>query len=248
MIKSFPFQRLRRNTLFVDVLSVKEFPRDLFLNYLPAEFDILCTHPMFGPQSGKDSWVGLPFVYDKVRIGDSGFRLGRCEKFLDIFAREGCRMVEMSCAEHDRHAAGSQFVTHTMGRLLEKFRLESSSINTKGYETLLNLVENTAGDSFELYYGLFMYNKNAMEQLERLDMAFEALKKELFGNLHEVCRKQLFGSAEGIGIQREEETAKPQKLLSSGTQIGSNEDHQNGVQKGYESGHASLNSASMSLR
>ncbi|KAK9923073.1 hypothetical protein M0R45_031507 [Rubus argutus] len=248
VIKSFPFHRLRRNTLFVDVLSVKEFPRDLFLNYLPAEFDILCTHPMFGQQSGKDSWVGLPFVYDKVRIGDSGFRLSRCEKFLDIFAKEGCRMVEMSCAEHDRHAAGSQFVTHTMGRLLEKFRLESSSINTLGYETLLNLVENTAGDSFDLYYGLFMYNKNAMEQLERLDMAFEALKKELFGNLHEVCRKQLFGSAEGIGIQREKETAKPQKLLSSGTQIRSNEDPQNGAQKGYDNGHASLNSASMSLR
>jgi len=36
------------------------------------------------------------------------------------------------------------------------------------YETLLDLVENTAGDSLELYYGLFMYNKNAMEQFIRL--------------------------------------------------------------------------------
>ncbi|KAF8393922.1 hypothetical protein HHK36_020124 [Tetracentron sinense] len=49
-----------------------------------------------------------------------------------------------------------------------------------------NLVENTSGDSFDLYYGLFMYNKNAMEQLERLDMAFESLKKQLFGHLHDV--------------------------------------------------------------
>lgn len=122
-------------------------------------------------------------------------------------------MVEMSCAEHDRYAAGSQFVTHTMGRVLERFRLESSPINTKGYETLLNLVHNTAGDSFDLYYGLFMYNKNAMEQLERLDMAFEGLKKELFGNLHEVCRKQLFGHTEGItesiiGDKQEEKVPK----------------------------------------
>lgn len=192
MIKSIPFQRLRRNTLFVEVLSVKEFPRDLLLKYLPDEFDILCSHPMFGPQSGKHSWAGLPFVYDKVRIGNSGIRINRCEIFLDIFAKEGCRMVEMSCEEHDKYAAGSQFVTHTMGRVLEKYGVVSSPINTKGYETLLDLVDNTAGDSFDLYYGLFMYNKNAMEQLERLDMAFEALKKELFGHLHEVCRKQLF--------------------------------------------------------
>ncbi|PHU11295.1 Arogenate dehydrogenase 1, chloroplastic [Capsicum chinense] len=87
---------------------------------------------------------------------------------------------------------------HTMGRVLEKLDLETTPINTKGYETLLNLVENTASDSFDLYYGLFMYNKNAMEELERLDLAFEALK-ELFGHLHEVLRRQLFGKAEEAG-------------------------------------------------
>ena len=37
-----------------------------------------------------------------------------------------------------------------------------------------------------------MYNANAMEQLKRLDNAFEALKKQLFGRLHGVSRKQIF--------------------------------------------------------
>nr|GMC61419.1 arogenate dehydrogenase 2, chloroplastic-like [Ipomoea batatas] len=197
VLRSLPIQRLKRNTLFVDVLSVKEFPKNIFLQLLPPHFDILCTHPMFGPESGKDTWKGLPFVFDKVRIGEDGSRIWRAEKFLDIFASEGCRMVEMKCSEHDRHAAGSQFITHTMGRVLEKLQLETTPINTKGYETLLNLVENTASDSFDLYYGLFMYNKNAMEQLERLDLAFEALKNELFGHLHEKLRKQLFLKREG---------------------------------------------------
>ncbi|KAF2301412.1 hypothetical protein GH714_023909 [Hevea brasiliensis] len=169
VLKSFPFQRLKRSTLFVDVLSVKEFAKNILLKYLPAEFDILCTHPMFGPESGKTSWLGLPFVYDKVRIGNEEERM-------------------------NRYAAGSQFVTHTMGRVLEKFGLESSPINTKGYETLLDLVENTAGDSFELYYGLFMYNQNAMEQLERLDMAFEAIKRNCLGS----CIKFIGGSCLGL--------------------------------------------------
>nr|TKR89938.1 hypothetical protein D5086_0000238310 [Populus alba] len=92
---------------------------------------------------------------EKVRIGKEEDRIDRFERFLDVFAK-GCRMVEMSCAKHDMYAAGSQFVTHTVGRLLKRFGLETSPINTKGYETLLDLVENTAGDSFELYYGLFM--------------------------------------------------------------------------------------------
>ncbi|KAL6134121.1 hypothetical protein ACLB2K_066354 [Fragaria x ananassa] len=156
VLRSFPFQRLMRNTLFVDVLSVKEFPRNLFLQKLPLDFDILCTHPMFGPESGKKGWNALPFVYDKVRVGSDESRVSLCDRFLDIFALEGCRMVEMSCSEHDRHAAGSQFITHTIGRVLEKLGLESTHILPNGYKALLNLVENTVGDSFDLYYGLFM--------------------------------------------------------------------------------------------
>ncbi|KAK8678839.1 hypothetical protein V6N13_144319 [Hibiscus sabdariffa] len=171
---------------------------------------------MFGPESDKTSWKGLPFVYNKVRIRDEESRVKRCEKFLGIFEKEGCRMVEMSCMEHDKYAAGSQFVTHTMGRvLLEKFGLESSPIKTKRYETLLNLVENTKGDSFDLYYGLFMYNQNSLEQLERLDMAFESIKKDLFGRLHQVYRKLLFGDNGEV----KRNTRLPQKLIGHGSLI-----------------------------
>ncbi|XP_058073444.1 arogenate dehydrogenase 2, chloroplastic-like [Magnolia sinica] len=198
VLSSLPIQRLKRNTLFIDVLSVKEFPKNLFLQILPLEFDILCTHPMFGPESGKKGWKDLPFIYDKVRIGTDQLRSNRCERFLNIFAQEGCKMMEMSCMEHDKYAAGSQFITHTVGRVLGKLGLQSTPINTKGYEVLLELVENTSGDSYELYYGLFMYNTNATEQLERLEMAFDALKKQLFGQLHDILRKQLFDSNEGL--------------------------------------------------
>lgn len=226
VLMSLPIPRLKRSTLFVDVLSVKEFPRNLFLQNLPQGFDILCTHPMFGPESGKNGWKSLTFVYDKVRIGSEESRVLRCNRFLDIFAQERCEMVEMTCAEHDRYAAGSQFITHTMGRVLEKLSLKSTPINTKGYETLLNLVENTAGDSFDLYYGLFMYNVNAMEQLERLDQAFESLKKQLFGRLHGVLRKQLFENAESQGLPE-----KPVLMLSeNGTILASSSETSN-VQK-----------------
>ena len=40
------------------------------LNQLPEDCDVLCTHPMFGPESGKFGWQGLPFLYEKVRIKD----------------------------------------------------------------------------------------------------------------------------------------------------------------------------------
>ncbi|KAG2614149.1 arogenate dehydrogenase 2, chloroplastic-like [Panicum virgatum] len=192
VVRSLPVHRLRRDTLFADVLSVKEFPKNLLLGALPEEFDIICTHPMFGPESARDGWAGLPFVFDRVRVGDCPARRARAEAFLGVFAREGCRMVEMSCAEHDAHAAGTQFLTHTVGRMLAMLELRPTPISTRGYETLLRLVDNTCSDSFDLYNGLFMYNKNSTELLHRLEWAMDAVKKKLFDGLHDVLRKQLF--------------------------------------------------------
>ena len=51
-----------------------------------------------------------------------------------FFEREGCRMVEMACEEHDRIAAGSQFITHTIGRVLGAMAPQPSAIDTRGYE------------------------------------------------------------------------------------------------------------------
>jgi arogenate dehydrogenase (NADP+) len=59
-------------------------------------------------------------------------------------------MVEMTCEEHDRQAASTQFITHTVGRVLGAMDLKTTEINTRGFEALLNLVNNTANDSFDL--------------------------------------------------------------------------------------------------
>ncbi|KAA6417099.1 MAG: arogenate prephenate dehydrogenase, partial [Trebouxia sp. A1-2] len=193
VLNSLPVQRLKRSTLFVDVLSVKEFPKRLFLAKLPAQMDILCTHPMFGPDSGSGSWNNLNFMYEKVRIGAGANRRKR------FFEREGCKMVEMSCEEHDRQAASTQFITHTVGRVLGAMELQATPIDTRGFKSLLDLVSNTTNDSFELYYGLFMYNQ---AKLERLGYAFDAVKKQLLARLHELARKQIGFDAASASSKR----------------------------------------------
>ncbi|KAG0608250.1 hypothetical protein M758_8G091100 [Ceratodon purpureus] len=199
VLRSLPLERLKCDTLFVDVLSVKEFAKQLLLRILPPQVDVLCTHPMFGPKSGRTSWAGLPFVYEKVRIGE-GASMDRCTRFLDIFASEGCKMVEMPCKDHDVHAAGSQFITHTVSRILGKLNLETTPMDTRGYETLLKLAENGDTDSFDLYYGLFVYNPNAVEELQRLERAFECLKEQLFGQLHQTVGERASLTAKRIPV------------------------------------------------
>eukprot|EP00871_Galdieria_phlegrea_P003456 jgi/Galph1/4110/GphlegSOOS_G2758.1 len=193
VLEKFPLNELN-DKLVVDVLSVKAYPKRLLIDFLPPKADILCTHPMFGPESGRHSWKGLPFVYEEVRIANKE----RCASFLGIFSSALCNMIPMSCEEHDSYAANSQFITHTTGRILGKLNIKSTPINTKGYESLLGVVDTTCSelsnsvfknmltkvplyseDSFDLYYGLYKYNPNSKTELDKLEQALRSLRKEL---------------------------------------------------------------------
>eukprot|EP00416_Gambierdiscus_australes_P009897 CAMPEP_0171122878 /NCGR_PEP_ID=MMETSP0766_2-20121228/105955_1 /TAXON_ID=439317 /ORGANISM="Gambierdiscus australes, Strain CAWD 149" /LENGTH=158 /DNA_ID=CAMNT_0011585733 /DNA_START=19 /DNA_END=495 /DNA_ORIENTATION=+ len=142
---------------------------------LPAGCDVLCTHPMFGPQSGKHGWGGLPFVFERVRTQDAK----RCEEFLNWWGEQGCRMIDMTCELHDECAAGSQFVTHFTGRVLDRLGLRSTPINTKGFESLLQLVDNTSRDSFDLFYALYKFNPNSAHQLQALEESIAKVSQDL---------------------------------------------------------------------
>ncbi|CAL5343702.1 unnamed protein product [Camellia sinensis] len=181
VVNSIPFHRLKRPTLFVDALSVKEHPKEVLLQVLPPELDLLCTHPMFGPESGRDSWEGLNFMYDRVRIRDEAV----CSSFLQIFARKGCKMLEMSCEEHDKLAARSQFLTHTIARVLSEMKVESTPIDTKNFQTLVQLKETTMNNSYDLFSGLFIHNKYAQEELKNLEVALEKVKQNLLDRMNE---------------------------------------------------------------
>jgi len=178
VIRRIPMNLLE-NVLVVDVLSVKMLPKTVLQVVLPESAGILCTHPMYGPESGKHSWRGLPFVYEKVRVANQLSLC--CEQFLDIFRVSNCRMVEMTCETHDEAAAGSQFVTHFTGRMLAQLGLRSTPINTKGFETLLALVDNTCKDSLDLFRALYKCNPNSTRQLkairESMNSLIEALEK-----------------------------------------------------------------------
>ncbi|XP_027336867.1 arogenate dehydrogenase 1, chloroplastic-like [Abrus precatorius] len=181
VVRSMPLTCLKQPTLFVDVLSVKEHPRNLLLLMLPEEADILCTHPMFGPVSGKNGWRDLTFMYDKVRIRDEA----TCTNFLHIFSSEGCKMVQMSCEEHDKAAAKSQFITHTVGRTLAEMDIKSTPIDTKGFQALVQVKETMVGNSFDLYIGLFVHNRFARQELENLEHALSKVKKMLIQRMNE---------------------------------------------------------------
>jgi prephenate dehydrogenase len=88
-------------------------------------------------------------------------------------------MIEMSCEQHDEYAANSQFITHLTGRILWQQNLTPTPIDTKGFQTVLKLVENTCSDSFDLFFGLYHYNKYAELQLRKIREALAQVERQL---------------------------------------------------------------------
>ena len=174
VLKNMP-KDVFKGKLVVDVLSVKVHARNAMLQNLPEDADILCTHPMFGPESGKYGWTGLPFLFDRVRIANDD----RCNQFLSLWENERCKMIEMTCEQHDEYAANSQFITHLTGRVLWQQNLVPTPIDTKGFQTVLHLIENTAKDSFDLFYGLYYYNEYAGIQLQKIREALSKVERQL---------------------------------------------------------------------
>lgn len=85
----------------------------------------------------------------------------------------------MTCELHDECTAGSQFVTHFTGRVLARLGLRTTPINTKGFESLLQLVDNTCKDSFDLFYALYKCNPNSAQQLQTIEDAITQVSQEL---------------------------------------------------------------------
>jgi len=63
--------------------------------------------------------------------------------------------------------------------MLNELDLPNTPINTRGYESLLGVVETSAKDSFALFYGLYKYNPNARSELDKLEKALQNIRTAL---------------------------------------------------------------------
>jgi len=107
--------------------------------------------------------------------------MDRMERFLSIWEEEGCSMKAMSCTDHDMFAAKSQFITHLMGRVLGQQGLEPTPVDTKGFESVLDLVKSTTSDSYDLFYGLYKFNNYSPDIISDLRRAMDDVESKLRG-------------------------------------------------------------------
>ncbi|MFQ6609561.1 MAG: prephenate dehydrogenase/arogenate dehydrogenase family protein [Fidelibacterota bacterium] len=169
---------LGERTTVIDVCSVKSFPAKIMEEYLPTSTGIICSHPMFGPDS-YSPYRELKMVMHPLR--DIYHRYTVLKTY---FESHSIRIVELSPEDHDRLAAVSQGITHFIGRALEKTGVRSTPINTLGFNDLLGVIEQTCNDSLELFKDLQRYNPYTDETIHRLEDAIRETHK-LFNSVNE---------------------------------------------------------------
>ena len=156
----------------IDVCSVKVFPKNIMTENLSSDVDIIATHPLFGPDSLKDS--GSVMTMESVRD-----LYGRYEFWKNYFDSQNITIEEISAEEHDMMAARSQGLTHFIGRVIDDFGTDQTRIDTEGYKTLHKLVNQTCNDSWELFEDIQSYNPYTQKMVSELSESFKKINEVL---------------------------------------------------------------------
>ena len=154
----------------IDVCSVKVFPKKVMLDNLSNETDIIATHPLFGPDSLKDS--GSVMTMESVRN-----TFGRYDFWKNYFESQNISIEEISAEEHDMVAARSQGLTHFVGRVIDDFGTNQTRIDTEGYKALHKLVNQTCNDTWELFEDIQNFNPFTEKMISELNESFEKISE-----------------------------------------------------------------------
>ncbi|NOX36478.1 MAG: prephenate dehydrogenase [Calditrichaeota bacterium] len=165
---------LKPETIVMDVCSVKNYPINLLLNFLPEDVEILGSHPLFGPESVRKSLKGHYVVLIPARIS-----AGRYEQMKAFWRDLGVRPVEMEALEHDRIMAWTLALTHFLGRGLRELELPSTRVVTRDYKILKNLVEMVNRDTIQLFQDMHRFNPHTRKMRKAVLKQFRELDKTL---------------------------------------------------------------------
>jgi prephenate dehydrogenase len=164
---------LRPDTLVIDVASVKIKPVAAMQEILPPNVAIVGTHPLFGPQSGKNGIAGLNIAVCDIRGGRGPDVAGFCAEKL------GLKVFEVTPEAHDRELAYVHGLTHMLGKVIVALDLPKFRMTTKTYELIDQAVEFIRYDSDELFHAIERENPFAAEAKKAFFAAARRLEEKL---------------------------------------------------------------------
>lgn len=164
---------LKKETLVVDICSVKVEAAKRLKESLPGHQNVLVTHPMFGPQSAANGTAGHVLVVTEV-VGEKAKAAAEyCEKKL------GLKIMRMTNEEHDQAMADVHALTFFLARGLARMRLDESPFQAPSFRMLLDLVAFDKTHTEDLFRTIELGNPYAKSARERFIKTLQTIDDKL---------------------------------------------------------------------
>lgn len=168
--------RVKAGALVIDVCSVKIKPLQAMMEILPPSVAVVGTHPLFGPQSGKNGIAGLNIAICEGRGGRSGEVMNFCRDILRL------NVSLVTPEEHDREAAYVQGLTHMLAKIIVSLDLPAMRFPTRTYELMQQMVDMVRYDSDELFRAIARENPFAEQAKQDFFAAARRLEEKISQN------------------------------------------------------------------
>lgn len=168
---------LRQGQIVVDTCSVKEKPIAEMLSHLPESAQILGTHPLFGPDSGKQGIAGLKIALCPVRIEPAVYA-----SICDCLKSFGLILVETSPQQHDQQIARSQAIFHLIAQTIKELQWRGQEVSTPGPEEFYCLLETVQHDTDQLFLDMEQDNPYAADCREKFIRTMTEIHEGLAGS------------------------------------------------------------------
>lgn len=162
------------SSLLLDVTSVKMKPLSILRSHFPSH-QVLGTHPIFGPQSGKSGIEGLPIV-----LCNASWNTENYEWLKNVLTNIlKLKVIEKTAEQHDREMAYVQGLSHLIGRALTQMNIPAAESITKSYAHLIELRDILKDDSWELFRTIQSGNPFAEDVRKEFEQKITDLEKKL---------------------------------------------------------------------
>ncbi|MBS3079403.1 prephenate dehydrogenase [Candidatus Pacearchaeota archaeon] len=165
---------LKKDTIIIDVCSLKMFSCDAMIRILPKNVQIIGSHPLFGPQSARNSIEGMKIALINVRTNKKTFE--KIKKFCETLK---LRVIITTPEIHDKEMAVSQALTHFIGMVFNRLGIKRIELSTKTFEDLMNIVDIVKNDTPALFNNMQQINPFAKKIREDFIKNVNSLDYEL---------------------------------------------------------------------
>lgn len=170
---------VRKDAIVMDVCSIKVLPIKEMKRLLPRETQILGTHPLFGPQSGKDGIQGLQIVLCPERVGNKDYY-----EIRSIFRQMGLEIKETTGRKHDEIMAYTQSLTHFFSRAAARtIPFADFEFTTPSAKRLKDIIFEIKDDSEQLFLDMQELNPYAGKTRKKLMKELNLLEEK-------ICKKK----------------------------------------------------------